>query len=72
MNVDYATDSAWAEKIANTMRGAEQYTQPSVTVNTTVNMNSTGNNSSDGQAIAAAVNRNLNIPAAYRQEYVRT
>ena len=71
MNVDYATDSEWAKKIAATMKGAEKYTEPSMTVNTTVNMNSSGNNESDGQAIANAVNRNLAIPITYRQEYAR-
>lgn len=71
MNVDYATDPEWAKKIAATMKGAEKYTEPSMTVNTTVNMNSSGNSKSDGQAIANAVNRNLAIPITYRQEYAR-
>lgn len=70
MNKRYATDPNWAAGIAGTMGGSEKYTEPT-TVNTTVNMNSSGNNESDGQAIANAVNRNLAIPITYRQEYVR-
>lgn len=52
---NYATDPGWADKIARTMKGSEQYTKPStgnVTTNVNVNVNT---DSKDGKEIGDQV-----------------
>lgn len=67
----YATDPGWADKIGNTMKGAEAYTKPSqeVTVNTTVNYSGSGDPEADGARLANSISGN--ISTAFKQERIR-
>lgn len=55
-NKKYATDPEWANKIGNTMRGAEQYTSPSIEVNINgLTYQGSGNPEQDGAAFATGM-----------------
>lgn len=62
MNVNYATDPNWAAGIGATMAGSEAYTTRSegnVTINTTVNMKSTGSNKKDAETIGTGISKEI-------------
>lgn len=68
---EYATDPNWDEKIASIMKGAESYTKPSNTLNTTVNLNYTGTGNSTTDATTIANKVSTAIPTAYLQNLTR-
>ena len=68
---EYATDPNWDEKIASIMKGAESYTKPSNTLNTTVNLNYTGTGNSTTDATNIANKVSTAIPTAYLQNLTR-
>lgn len=68
---EYATDPNWDEKIASIMKGAESYTKPSNTLNTTVNLNYTGTGNSTTDAANIANKVSTAIPTAYLQNLTR-
>ena len=68
---EYATDPNWDEKIASIMKGAESYTKPSNTLNTTVNLNYTGTGNSTTDAANIANKVSTAIPTAYLQNFTR-
>ena len=60
---NYATDPGWADKIANIMKGSEQYTKPStgnVTANVNVNVNTDSKNSKEiGKEVAKETSKSF-------------